>query len=96
VACLKKLFDICGRIDLIPDSLQIELHDNPAGDALYRGGFAGVFKCTMGSRMCSTVDQGLEVVVKVLRTHSNGDMREMTRVSYYRASVPSYVLARLP
>jgi len=77
-ACLKPLYRICGLHNLPPRAMQIELLNDPAGIAFYRGGFADVFKC-MG--------QSMEVAVKVLRTYRTSDLQKITRVSYYQDSI---------
>jgi len=75
MACLEYLLKSCGQNDMVPGSMQIDLHDNPARTP-FCGGFADVFKCTVGSRV-----RPVEVAVKVLRTCTNVDMPKMTRVS---------------
>ena len=74
--CLKHLYSICGRYDLPPTSIQIEVEllNCPVDGLFRRGGFGDVFKCTY---------RDLEVAVKVLRMYPEYDPRKTARVSYY-------------
>ena len=72
--CLKLLRKICSRHALLPTSLKAPISFERTGDAMYRGGFADVWK----GKHC-----GRDVAVKVLRTYSNGDLQKVMGVSCY-------------
>ena len=61
-------------------ALNIPVSYDRTGDALYRGGFADVWK----GEYC-----GQEVAVKVIRIYSNSDLRKVIGVSYRLRSVPT-------
>ena len=67
------MYRLCGRHVLLPTTLRIPVCYDRTGDALYRGGFADVWK----GEHC-----GREVAVKVLRTYSNSDLRKIIGVSW--------------
>ena len=69
---MKSLYKTCARHSLLPGSLQIEAHYNPATVPCSRGGFADVWRGEY---------RGLEVAVKALRTSSESDLRKITHVS---------------
>ncbi|KAF9645013.1 kinase-like protein [Thelephora ganbajun] len=66
--CLKSLYKTCGRHALLPKNLKIPVCYDRTSDALYRGGFADVWKGEY---------YGREVAVKVLRTYSNSDFQKI-------------------
>ena len=70
--CLKLLYRICGRHALLPKALKIPSCYNQSSAALYRGGFADVWK---GEH------RGQDVAVKVIRTYSNSDLQKIIGVS---------------
>ena len=70
--CLKLLYKICGHHALVPKALQITAEYDRMGSALYRGGFADVWK----GEHC-----GREVAVKVLRTYCTSDLQKIVGVS---------------
>lgn len=72
--CVKSLYMMCARHSLLPSSAQIEPHYDPTGVPHSRGGFADVWK----GEWC-----GLEVAVKVLRTHANSNLQRIMRVSLW-------------
>ena len=74
---MKSLHRTCARHSLLPESLQVELCYDPVAAPHSHGEFADVWK---GEH------RGLEVAVKVLRTHTNGNLEETTRVSRRRCS----------
>src|ERR1700753_768613 len=59
---LRLLYRTCGHHSIIPSSLKVVVECNRTDLALYKGGFADVWK-----GRCS----GLDVVVKVIRLYSN-------------------------
>jgi hypothetical protein len=86
--CLKYLYSICGRYDLPPTSIQVEIEllNRPVDGLFPRGGFGDVFKCMY---------HDLEVAVKVLRIYPTCDPRKTARVSYCRPSIFLYMLTDL-
>ena len=56
-------------------------HDR-TGVALYRGGFADVWKGEY---------RGRDVAIKVIRTYSNSDLRKMIGVSCWSRSLSAYL-----
>jgi hypothetical protein len=76
--CLKSLYRTCGRHALLPKSLEIPICYDRTGVALFRGGFADVWK---GEH------RGRDVAVKVIRTYSNSDLQKITGVSCWSLSV---------
>ena len=68
--CLKLLYKTCGRHALLPNVLKIPV--DYSGVALYRGGFADVWK----GKHC-----GRDVAVKVIRTYSGSDLQKIIGVS---------------
>ena len=71
---------MCRRHALLPRALKIPFCYDRTGVALYRGGFADVWK---GKH------RGREVAVKVLRTYSNSDLQRIAGVSYWLCSLPA-------
>ena len=71
--CLKSLYRMCGRHALLPRTLKIHVSYNQTGEALYRGGFADVWKGEHG---------GQDVAVKVIRTYSNSDLQRVVGVGF--------------
>ena len=63
---------MCGHHAILPRALKIPVCYDRTRDALYRGGFADVWKGEHGGR---------EVAVKVLRTYSNSDFKKIVGVS---------------
>jgi hypothetical protein len=80
--CLKSLYRTCGRHALLPRALKIPVCYDRTGTALYRGGFADVWK---GQHY------GRAVAVKVIRTYSNDNLQKIIGVSYWLLP-PSCVL----
>ena len=79
--CLKSLYRTCGRHAFLPTAMKTLVQYDRMGSALYRGGFADVWK----GKHC-----GREVAVKVIRTYTSGDLQKVIGVS----SRPCY-LSRL-
>jgi hypothetical protein len=71
--CLRSLYRTCGRLTLLPRALKIFVHYDRTSNALYRGGFADVWK----GEYC-----GRDVAVKVVRTYSNDNLQKVIGVSY--------------
>ena len=69
--CLKSLYRTCRRHALLPKTLKIPVCYDRTVVALYRGGFADVWKGEHGGR---------DVAVKVLRTYSNSDLQKILGV----------------
>ena len=69
--CLKSLYRACGRHALLPTRLKILVSYDQTGDAMYRGGFADVWK----GKHCDK-----DVAVKVIRTYSNADLQKIIGV----------------
>jgi len=76
--CLRLLYRTCGRHGLLPKSLKIPVFYDRTGIALYRGGFADVWK---------GVHCGRDVAVKVIRTYSNSDLQKIIGVSCWLYSI---------
>jgi serine/threonine protein kinase len=74
---LKSLYRTCGRHALLPGTLKIPVCYDRTGTALYRGGYADVWK----GQHC-----GRDVAVKVIRTCSNDDLQKIVGVSYCSCS----------
>ena len=70
--CLRSLYRTCGRHALLPRTLKIPVCYDRTGVAMYRGGFADVWK---GKH------RGRDVAVKVIRTYSNSDLQKLIGVS---------------
>ena len=68
---LKLLYRACGHHARLPKALHIPVHYDHTGDALYRGGFADVWKGEC---------HGREVAVKVIRTYSNSELQKVSNV----------------
>jgi hypothetical protein len=69
--CLRLSYRMCGRHSLLPGALKVPICYDRTGVALYRGGFADVWK----GKHC-----GRAVAVKVLRTYSNSDLQKIIGV----------------
>jgi len=80
--CLRSLYKMCGRHGFLPTSLKIPLSCERNGDALYRGGFADVWKGEHGGR---------DVAVKVMRIYSNSDLQKVIRVSFWLCSPTTHL-----
>ena len=70
---------MCDQHALLPRALKIPVRYDHTRDALFRGGFADVWKGEYGGR---------EVAVKVLRTYSNSDFQKITGVGRRLRSLP--------
>ena len=77
--CVRLLYKMCGRHALLPKGLQIQVQYDHAGNALYRGGFADVWR---GKH------RGCDVAVKVLRTYSDHDLKKIIGVSHFIVLFP--------
>ena len=75
--CLKTLYRMCGRHALLPGVLKVPICYDRTGAALYRGGFADVWK----GQHC-----GRDVAVKVIRTYTNNILQKTIHVSYWSCS----------
>jgi len=71
--CLRTLCKLCGRHALLPTTLKTPISFERTGDALYRGGFADVWKGEY---------RGRDVAVKVIRIYSNSELQRVIGVSY--------------
>ena len=71
--CLKSLYRLCGYHALLPTAMKILAQYDRTGSALYRGGFADVWKGDY---------HGREVAVKVVRTYVDGDLQKIVGVSW--------------
>ena len=78
--CLKPLYRICGLYALLPKSLTIPTCYDRTSIALYRGGYADVWK----GEYC-----GRDVAVKVMRIYSNSDLRKILGVSRRSPPLPA-------
>ena len=64
---------MCGRYALLPKAMAIPICYDRTTNALYKGGFADVWK----GRHCDR-----DVAVKVIRTYSNSDLQRIIGVSF--------------
>jgi len=71
--CLKLLYRTCGRCVLLPKTLEIPVWYDRVSDALFRGGYADVWK----GEHC-----GRAVAVKVIRLYSTSDLRKIIGVRF--------------
>lgn len=69
--CLKLLYRTCGHHALLPSTLEVPVCFDQTSNALYRGGYADVWK----GRYCAK-----DVAVKVIRTYSNDDLIKIMKV----------------
>ena len=69
--CLKLLYRTCGRHALLPGALRVSVCYDKTSNALYRGGYADVWKGKL---------HGQDVAIKVIRTSSNDDLRKIINV----------------
>ena len=76
---LRLLYRTCGHHAIIPSALKVVVDCSRTGVALYRGGYADVWK-----GRCS----GRDVAVKVIRVYSNDVLQKVINVSYWHCSVP--------
>ncbi|KAF9791124.1 hypothetical protein BJ322DRAFT_428820 [Thelephora terrestris] len=70
--CLRPLYRTCGRHALLPKAMEIPACYDPTGNALYKGGYADVWKGQY---------RGKDVAVKVIRIFSNSDLGKVIGVS---------------
>jgi len=71
-SCLRSLCKMCGRHAVLPKTLKTPISFERTGDALYRGGFADVWK----GEHC-----GRDVAVKVIRIYSDSELQRVIGVS---------------
>jgi hypothetical protein len=71
--CLKTLYKLCGLRALLPGAMKVPICYDRTSTALFRGGFADVWK---GKHY------GRDVAVKVIRTRTNSAFQKVTNVSY--------------
>ena len=71
--CLKSLYRTCGRHTVLPRALKISIRYDRTGVALYRGGYADVWKGR---------HHGRNVAVEVIRTYSNNDLQKIIGMRY--------------
>lgn len=83
--CLKLLYKTCGHHALLPEALDVPVHYEQTRDALFRGGYADVYK-----GKCR--DQ--EVAVKVIRTYSTDELQKVINVSCRTCSTPAHRMTR--
>ena len=76
--CLEVLYKMCHRYALLPRTVQVPVLYDRTSNALYRGGFADVWK----GKHCDR-----EVAVKVMRTYSNSDLQRILGVSRLKISL---------
>lgn len=76
--CLKLLYRMCGRHAFLPKAMKIHAWYDQTRDALYRGGYADVWK----GDHC-----GRDVAVKVLRKYSNSDPKKIIGVGCWLCSL---------
>ena len=74
------MYRTCGRHALLPTAMKVVAQYDRTGGALYRGGFADVWK----GDHC-----GREVAVKVIRTYAKGDLRKVVGVSRWLCNLPT-------
>ena len=79
--CLRPLYRTCGRHALLPRVSRIPICYDRTSIALYRGGYADVWK----GEYCGRV-----VAVNVIRTYSNSDLQEIIGVSCRLCFLPAH------
>jgi hypothetical protein len=82
--CLESLYRTCGHHALLPRSLKILVRYDRTSTALYRGGFADVWKGQHFNR---------DVAVKVIRTYSDDDLQRVIGVRYWSCSLSTWLRA---
>jgi hypothetical protein len=82
--CLESLYRTCGHHALLPRTLKIVVRYDRTGTALYRGGFADVWK----GQHCDR-----DVAVKVIRTYSDDDLQRVIGVCYWSCSLSTCLRA---
>ena len=65
------MYRTCGRHALLPGALRVSVCYDQTSNALYRGGYADVWKGNL---------HGQDVAVKLIRTSSNDDSRKIINV----------------
>ena len=82
---VRLLYRTCGHHEIVPDALKVPAHYDRTSDALYRGGYADVWKGE-----CS----GREVAVKVIRLYSTDVLRKVINVGgwWHFVSPPSRLI----
>ena len=73
INCLRSLREMCGRHTLLPATLKTSIPFKRTGDAMFRGGFADVWR---------EEHRGRDVAVKVIRIYSNSELQRVIGVSY--------------
>ena len=71
--CLQVLYKLCGHNALLPSAINITASYDRDDGALYRGGFADVWKGNHSGR---------DVAVKVIRTYSDSRLRVVIGASF--------------
>lgn len=71
--CLKLLNKTCGYHALVPTDLQISACCDQTSNAVYKGGYADVWKEKY---------RGRDVAVKVIRTYSDNELQKILNVSH--------------
>lgn len=69
--CLKSLYRMCGRNAILPSTLKVLASYDRSTDALYRGGYADVWKGECGAQ---------DVAVKVIRMYSTSELQKIVGV----------------
>ena len=78
--CLSALCRICGRLALLPRTLQVSVRYNRWSTPQYRGGYADVWKGEC---------QGRPVAAKVIRIYSTSNFYKIRKVRYLYDILPS-------
>ena len=84
--CLRLLYRTCGHHARLPSALAVPVSYDRTGDALYRGGYADVWK---GS-YCSQ-----DVAVKVIRTYSSDELQKVINVSCHFCSIYTHYVPKV-
>ena len=69
--CLRLLYRTCGQYALLPRALKVPVCYNQAGNALYKGGYADVWKGKY---------RGQDVAVKIIRVYSTDKLQKVINV----------------
>ena len=75
---IRLLYRTCGQRELLPRTLEVPICYDRTGNALFRGGYADVWK----GECC-----GREVAVKVIRTYSTSDLQKIIGVGRWAYSL---------
>ena len=68
---IRLLYRACGQHELLPRTLEVPIYYDRTSDALFRGGYADVWKGEC---------RGRDIAVKVIRTYATSDLQKIIGV----------------